>query len=93
MKIKITAHIHFVKYHFEEKGEYQIYSCQLDDAEHRTYVSEQEIEIEVPDGYDPRAQQIAALEKDKQGVMAEFHKTITNINERISKLQALEYTA
>ena len=93
MKTKLTVHIHFVKYHFEEKGEYQIYSCQLDDAEHRTYVGEQEIEIEVPDNYNPRAQQIAALEKQKQEVMADFQKSVAEINERISNLQALEYTA
>ena len=93
MKIKITAHIHYVKYFFEEVGEYQIFSCQLGDAEHRTYVGEQEIEVEVPDNYDPRAQQIAALEKQRQEVMAEFQKSVAEINERISNLQALEYTA
>jgi hypothetical protein len=47
----------------------------------------------VPDNYDPRAQQIAALEKQKQKVMADFQKSVAEINERISNLQALEYTA
>jgi hypothetical protein len=93
MKIKTTAHIHYSKWLWEDKGEYQVYSCRLDDAEHRTYVGEQEIEIEVPDNYDPRAQQIAALEKQKQKVMADFQKSVAEINERISNLQALEYTA
>ena len=93
MKIKTTVHIHFQKYSWEEKGEFQVFCCKLDDAEHRTYVGEQEIEIEVPDNYDPRAQQIAALEKQKQKVMADYQKTVTEINERISKLQALEFTA
>jgi hypothetical protein len=93
MKIKLTAHIHYVKYNFEEVGEYQIFSCQLSDAEHRTYVGEQEVEVEVPDNYDPRAQQIAALEKQKRKVMADFQKSVEEINERISNLQALEYTA
>ena len=93
MKIKITAHIHHNQYSWDEKGEYQLFCVKLDDCEHRTYVGEQEIEIEVPDDYDPRAQKIAALEKQKQKVMAEYHKTVTEINERISKLQAIEYTA
>ncbi len=93
MKIKLTAHIHYVKYNFEEVGEYQVYSCSLGDAEHRTYVGEQEIEVEVPDNYDPRPQQIAALEKQRQEIRAEFQKSIVEINERISNLQALEYTA
>jgi hypothetical protein len=93
MQVKTTVHIHFQKYSFDEKGEFQVFSFKLDDAEHRTYVGEQEIEIEVPDNYDPRAQQIAALEKQKQKVMADYQKMVTEINERISNLQALEYTA
>jgi hypothetical protein len=65
----------------------------LEDSEHCTYVCSQEIEIEVPDNFDPRAQKIAALEKHKQKVMADYQKTVNEINTRISKLQALEYTA
>tara|TARA_R110002126_G_scaffold82577_1_gene202421 strand:- start:203 stop:478 length:276 start_codon:yes stop_codon:yes gene_type:complete len=90
MKIKTTVHIHYTKFHFDEKGEFHVHSCQLDDAEHRTYVGPQEIEIEVPDNYDPRAQQIAALEAEKKRVMAEYQKTVTEITERINRLQAIE---
>ena len=93
MKIKLTAHIHFVKYSWEEKGEFQIWFGKLPDDDTRTYVCEQEVEVEVPDNYDPRAQQIAALEKHKQKVMADFQKSVDDINDKISKLQALEYTA
>ena len=93
MKIKLTAHIHFVKYSWEEKGEFQIWFGKLSDNDTRTYVCEQEVEVEVPDNYDPRAQQIAALEKHKQKVMADFQKSVDDINDKISKLQALEYTA
>ena len=90
MNIKIIAHIHFQKYSWEEKGEYRVASFKLDDNENRTYVGEQEIEIEIPDNYDPRAQQIAALEALKQKVMADYHKSVMEINERIGKLLALE---
>ena len=90
MKIKTIAHIHFQKYSWEEKGEYRVASFKLDDNENRTYVGEQEIEIEVPDNYDPRAQQIAALEALKQKVMADYHKSVIEINDRIGKLLALE---
>lgn len=93
MKITLTAHIHFVKYSWETEGEFQLFSVKLEDSNYRTYVGEQEIEIEVPDNYDPRAQQIAALEKQKQKIMADFQKSVAEINERISNLQALEYTA
>jgi hypothetical protein len=52
----------------------------------------QEIEIDVPDDYDPRAQQIVALEKQKTKITAEFQKSLTEINRSIGELQALEFT-
>lgn len=93
MKVKLTAHIHYQKYSWEEEGSFQLFSCKLDDAEHRTYVGEQEVEVDVPDNYDPRAQQIEALEKYKRKVMADFQKEVDLINTRISKLQAIAYEA
>jgi hypothetical protein len=93
MKIKTTIHVHYQKYSWQSEGNFIVFYCQLDDTEDRTYVGPQEIEIEVPDDYDPRAQQVAALEALKQKVMADYHKSVTEINDRISKLLALEYTA
>ena len=93
MKIKTKAHIYYSKYSWEEKGAFLLFYAKIDDTETQLHICEQEIEIEVPDDFDPRAQQIAALEKQRQKVMAEYQKTVTEINDRISKLQALEYTA
>lgn len=93
MKIKTTVHIFYNQFSWQNEGDYTVYSCKLEDNESRTYVGDQEIEIEVPDDYDPRAQKIAALEKHKQKVMADYQKTVDQINERISNLQAIEYTA
>lgn len=90
MNIKIMAHVHYQKYAWQEKGEYRLASFKLDDSAERTYVGEQEIEIDIPEDYDPRAQQVAALEKQKQKVMADYHKSVMEINERINKLLALE---
>ena len=92
MKIKTTVYIHYNKYSWQEEGEYEVLNFQAPDCQDRTFVCEQEIEIEVPDNYDPRAQQIAALEKKRQKVMADYQKTVNEINDQISKLQALEYT-
>ena len=92
MKVKVKAYVYYLKYSWEDKGEFEVLSFKADD-DHRTYVCEQEVEVDVPDNYDPRAQQIAALEKKKQKVMADYQKSVNEINERISKLQALEYTA
>ena len=92
MKIKLTAHIHYRKYPWESQGEYQLFYARLEDEDTLTYVCEREVEIEVPDDHDPRAQQIAALERKKLEVMALYQKSVTDINDRISKLQALEWT-
>lgn len=93
MKIKITAHIYHSKYSWQETGEFLLFYAKVDDTETMIHVGEQEVEVEIPDNFDPRAQQIAALEKQKQKVMADYQKMVAEINERISNLQALEYTA
>ena len=90
MKIKTIAHVHYQKYAWQEKGEYRLASFKLDDTAERTYVGEQEIDVDIPDDYDPRAQQIAALEALKQKVMADYQKSVMEINDRINKLLALE---
>jgi len=92
MKIKTTVYIHFHKYLWEDEGTYEVFSFKAKDEADRTFVCEQEIEIEVPDNYDPTAQMIAALEAQKEKAMSDFNKTVMEINARISKLQALEYT-
>lgn len=93
MKVKVTAHIYHCKYSWEEKGEFLLFYAKVDDTDTMIHVGEQEVEVDVPDSFDPRAQQIAALEKKKQKVMADYQKMVAEINERISNLQALEYTA
>lgn len=89
MKVKTTAHIYYHKYQWEEQGEFLLFYAKIDDTETQFHVCEQEIEIEVPDNFDHRAQQIEALEKKKQKVMADYQKTVTEINNRINNLKAI----
>ena len=91
MKVKTTINIFYTQYPWEEKGNYEVLSFKPDDSDQRTYIGKQEIEIEVPDGYDPRTKQIEALQAHKQKVMADYQKTVMEINDRISKLQAIEF--
>ena len=93
MKIKVTAHIYFSKYSWENKGEFLLFYAKIDGSENMVYVSTQEVEVDVPENFDPRALQIAALEVQKQKAMADYQKSVNDINERISKLQAITYTA
>jgi hypothetical protein len=92
MKIKSTVHLHLTKYSWQTESYFEVFSYKISNENH-SYINSQEVEIEVPENYDPRPAQIAALEAQKQKVMADQEKAITIINERISKLQALEYTA
>jgi len=93
MKIKTTIHVHFVKYSWDTEGCFQAMSCKITDSQDFSYVGSQEIEVDVPDHFNPRPAQIAVLEAERQKVMTDFRKSIIIINERISKLEALEYTA
>ena len=43
----------------------------------------------MPDSFDPTADQIAALEKKKQELSAEFTKSVQAINAQLSRLQAI----
>jgi len=92
MKIKTTIYVYFQKYDWQDAGIYLVMAYKHNDDENQTFVGEREIEIEVPDSYDPTAQKIAALEAQKQKAMSDYNDTVKEINDRISKLQALEYT-
>ena len=90
MKIKTTVHIHYSQFDWEKKGHFDVFSYKIEDSTHLSYVGSQEIEVDVPDHFDPRPTQIAVLEAQKQKVMADFQKSFTDINLRISELSALE---
>lgn len=62
----------------------------LDDAE-RVFIAEQVFTVEIPDNFDPVPAQVAALEAEKRQAMAEYQAKVADINERLSKLQAIEY--
>ena len=93
MKLAAKIYIYYKKYHWEDTGEYIVFAFKTGDSDTLTFIGEQDVELEIPDNYDPRAQQVAALEAAKQKVMADYQKSVNEINDRISKLQALEYTA
>jgi hypothetical protein len=93
MKVKTALYVYHSQYPWQDQPEFRAFNYKIDDTVHLTLVGEQEVELHIPDEYDPRAQKIAALEKQKQKIMADYQKSVTEINDRISNLQALEYTA
>lgn len=91
MKVKVKGYVHHVQYPWDEKESYEFFSTPMDSVEYYTCVSQVpvEIELEVPDNFDPRPQQIAALEEKKRKVQAEFAKRIAEIDDQISKYLAI----
>lgn len=51
-----------------------------------------EFDYELPEGWNPVAAQVSALEKAKATLSAEFNRRVAQINDEISKLQCLEFT-
>lgn len=89
--ITIPMFVYFQRFAWEAEGEYVSYSFETKDTENLTFVCRQDVAFEVPTGYDPTAQKLAALLEQKEMAHAAFEKSVFEINVRISKLQALEY--
>jgi hypothetical protein len=70
---------------------FQTWEPRKDDTE-TFVVCEHAFEVDVPDGFNANAAEIAALEARKDALAAAFAKQVREIQERLAKLQALEYT-
>lgn len=91
MKVKINGYIVASVYEWQDDPEFTWfkYDPTSHSSEHLV-LGRHEIEFEVPDDFNLQAAKIAALENEAEKARAEFHKRISEINDRISKLQALE---
>ena len=63
------------------------------DEPQRVFLLEQEVSIDVPDDFNPIPQQVAALEAEKADALAKYQASVASINERLSKLLAIEHSA
>ena len=80
---------------FGDQTEFELlpWDCRTWDAlsvDGRVFVKEHLTTVEVPDDFDPRPQQVAALEAEKQKARAEFQARITEIDRQIQSLLAIE---
>lgn len=76
---------------FEKQWRPRVMHYKGDDAEDRIFIREMPIEVEVPDDFDPIPKQVAAMEAEKRAALAEYQQKVAEINERLSKLQALTF--
>jgi len=68
-----------------------LWAFKTSDSENRVFVSEQTVEVDTPKDFDPVPKQVAALQAEKREAMAAYQEKVAEINERLSKLQAIEY--
>ena len=92
MKVTLKAYLFQSSYAWDKKPQYQLYSFKFDDTEDHSFVKEVDVEVEVPDGFDPTAQRIAALEAKKAKARDDFTRAVMELDRKISELQAIEYT-
>lgn len=101
MKKTITQWLYMsLDTHMLANGEYSwggptwepaIWRFKYPEDETRIFVGAIEIEVDIPDDFDPTAKQIAALEEKKRKASEAYHGMVAEINQQISKLQALTY--
>jgi len=86
----------FMSYQYED--DYQkrswmpeLWSCKVEENENRVFIEKRQFTVEIPDDFDPVPGQVAALEKQKLKALATYQSTVAEINDRLSKLQAIEF--
>ena len=96
MKKTVTAYVHmasdydFSSPNYEKSWRPVVKSFKYEDAE-CIFISEQKFTVDIPDDFDPIPGQVAALEAQKREALAEYQRTVAEINDRLSKLQAIEF--
>ena len=96
MKIELKGYLFCRLYGGKPEFELLPWDCRTWDAasaDGRVFVKEHTTTVEVPDDFDPRPHQVAALDAEKQKARAEFQKRITEIDRQIQSLMAIEGAA
>lgn len=90
MKATIKGFLVCKCYSFLDKPQFDFWSVDPKGEIDLITIKPIEIEVDVPDDFDPRIHQIGALEKSKQKLRSAFAAKVTEIDARINKLMALE---
>ena len=95
MKMKTTGYV-FMAYRYDDDYRIkswipELWSCKVAENENRVFIEEQQFTVDIPDDFDPIPGQVAALEEKKREALAEYQRTVAEINDRLSKLQAIEF--
>jgi hypothetical protein len=92
MKLTLKCFVHMQTGPYAPEQPYGITNLDMSKSVGYTAVKTMDVEIEIPDDFNPTAAQIDALEKQETELRRQFTQHLNDIHEQISKLQALEYT-
>jgi hypothetical protein len=91
MKVTVKGYLHQCQYSWMSEPEFVLLSTLYKNNTDYIPVRQEpyEFEAEVPDSFDPRPQQIAALEEQKRKLQAEFAQSVAKIDDQIKKYLAI----
>ena len=72
---------------------FRVSDMDMSTLDERIAINEFDVEVDIPDDFDPRPAQIKALQEKQSKAAAAFHAMNTEIMRQINELQALEMTA
>ena len=90
--IKVKQFAYEQKYEWQDYGTIEFYSSETLSDEYKSLIGEVEIEFYVPETYDRRVIQVLTLRKFRAEKVAQFQNTLAELDETISKLEAIGYT-
>jgi hypothetical protein len=89
MKVTIKGHIFAKQYIHEKTPNFTFFAFDPPITSGYVFVQDYAIEAELPDTFDIRAGQVAVLEEQRRQLRADFAKSITDIERKISELTAI----
>lgn len=66
-----------------------IYRFKASDDKDLIFISDIEVEVTIPDDFDPIPKQVAALEAEKLKALQEYQARVAELNEQLSRLLAI----
>ena len=90
MKVTVKHYLTKVQWGWEREPQYVLYPFAMT-GEQYAIVREQNIELDIPDDFDARPQQIAALEEQRRKAKADFTVLMDTIDGKIQSLRAIDH--
>jgi len=92
MKVTVKGVLHYQKNSYDDHPYYTIWRSDMSSmGPEYVPIKEVEIDLEIPDGFNPIPQQVDALRKKKKEVMAESERKLNDLEGQIQSLLCIEF--